>query len=108
MTQRTDALIVALCGSTRFRAEIEAATRELTLGGCIVLAPGVFVHDDAEQVTDVEKAALDALHLEKIRLADVVHVVNPYGYVGESTKAEIRYAQWLGKPVSYLVREVTR
>jgi hypothetical protein len=95
------AQIVVICGSTRFRAEIEAANRELTLAGHIVLAPGVFGHA-GDEVTNVQKIALDVLHLEKIRLASAVYVVNPGGYVGESTRAEIRYAEQLGKPVSYL------
>jgi hypothetical protein len=101
MRDRSGSPIVAICGSTRFRTEIEAANRELTLAGHIVLAPGVFGHT-GDEVTNVQKIALDALHLEKIRLASAVYVVNPGGYVGESTRAEIRYAERLGKPVSYL------
>lgn len=93
--------IVVICGSTRFRAELEAANRELTLAGNIVLAPGVFVHA-GDEVTNAQKIALDVLHLEKIRLASAVYVVNPGGYVGRSTGAEIRYAKRLGKPVTYL------
>jgi hypothetical protein len=34
-----------------------------------------------------------------------VYVVDPDGYVGESTRREIAYAQSLGKPVRYLSRE---
>lgn len=48
-----------------------------------------------------QKAALGALHLAKIDLADRVVVVNPGGYVGESTRREIRYAHRTGKPVEY-------
>ena len=44
---------------------------------------------------------LDALHLRKIDLADRVLVVNPGGYVGESTGREIAYARATGKPVSF-------
>jgi hypothetical protein len=53
------------------------------------------------QITDEQKAVLGTLHLAKIDLADCVLVVNPGGYVGESTRREIRYAHQAGKPVEY-------
>ncbi len=89
--------IVCLCGSIRFVEQMRAASRELTFAGVIVLAPG---EADAV-VTAQQKAALDALHLHKIDLADRVLVVNPGGYVGESTSREIAYARATGKPVSF-------
>lgn len=95
-------LVVVICGSTRFRAEMTAANRDLTLAGRIVLGPGVFGHD-GDPVTDEQKTALDALHLAKIRLADQVYVVNPGGYIGDSTSREIAYALEHGKPVHYLI-----
>jgi hypothetical protein len=97
--------IVCICGSTRFAAEMGAANHELTLAGVIVLAPGVFSQAQGreadEPLTDEQKAALGALHLRKIDLADRVLIVNPGGYIGESTSKEIAYAQATGKPVSY-------
>ncbi|MFN8192746.1 MAG: hypothetical protein U0R80_00515 [Nocardioidaceae bacterium] len=94
--------IVCLCGSTRFADEMRAANRDLTFAGAIVVAPGVFTHREPPgQVTSEQKAALDALHLHKIDLADRVLVVNPGGYVGESTSREIAYARATGKPVSF-------
>lgn len=81
------------------------ANRDLTFAGVIVVAPGILTHpgdDDAdEKITTEQKAALDALHLRKIDLADRVLVVNPGGYVGESTSREIAYARASGKPVSF-------
>ncbi|MYX15621.1 hypothetical protein GTY67_19895 [Streptomyces sp. SID8374] len=97
--------IVCICGSTRFAAEMLAANRDLTFAGVIVVAPGVFAHpgdrETGERITGEQKAALDALHLRKIDLADRVLVVNPGGYVGESTSREIAYARATGKPVSF-------
>ncbi len=52
-------------------------------------------------ITNEQKIALDALHLHKIDLADRVLVVNPGGYIGESTSKEIAYAQATGKPISF-------
>lgn len=98
--------IVTICGSTRFRAEIAEANRRLTTGGYVVLAPGVFAHD-GDEITDQQKAALDRLHLQKIDLAGWIYVVNPGGYVGESTRREIDYAQQTGKTVQYLAALAT-
>lgn len=93
--------IAVLCGSTRFRKEIEDANHDLTLQGYIVLAPGVFHHTDEQHLDDEDKAALDRLHLRKIDMADVVMVVNPGGYIGHSTTTEIAYSNSLSKPVLY-------
>jgi hypothetical protein len=51
------------------------------------------------------KERLGAVHLQKIRMADEVYIVDPGGYLGESTRREIAYAESLGKPVRYLSRE---
>lgn len=97
--------IVCICGSTRFVDEMSAANRDLTFAGAIVVAPGVFLrpedHEAGESITHEQKAALDALHLRKIDLADRVLVVNPGGYVGESTSREIAYARATSKPISF-------
>lgn len=92
--------IVCLCGSARFTQEFRAVNRDLTLAGSIVVAPAE-LHAADDRITDEQKTALGALHLAKIDLADRVVVVNPGGYLGESTRREIRYAQQTGKPVEY-------
>lgn len=76
---------------------MRAANRELTFSGVIVLAPS----EADEAPTPEQKVVLDALHLRKIDLADRVLVVNPGGYVGESTRREIAYAEAAGKPVTF-------
>ena len=45
------------------------------------------------------KRRLGSVHFQKIRMADEVYVVGPGGYVGESTRREIAYAESLGGPV---------
>ncbi len=95
------ASVVTICGSTRFRDDIARVNRELTLAGYVVLAPGVFVHD-GDQVTDRDKERLDRLHLTKIDLASWIYVVNPGGYIGDSTRREIAYSTSTGKPAWYL------
>ena len=89
--------IVCICGSVRFADEMRAANRDLTLAGVIVLAPS-----EADVViTPEQKTVLDALHLRKIDLADRVLIVNPGGYIGESTSREIAYARSIGTPVAF-------
>lgn len=95
--------IVCLSGSTRFRNTFQTTDRLLTLRGYIVLSCGVFGHAEGLTLTDQDKANLDALHLAKIDIADSVFVINPGGYIGPSTRAEIAYAQANGKPIVYLV-----
>lgn len=73
----------------------------LTLQGFIVLAPGVFPPHD-QSITPEKKIDLDELHLRKIDMSDTIFVVNPHGYIGDSTKKEIRYAWATRKPVGYL------
>ncbi|MFT4294817.1 MAG: hypothetical protein QM582_05325 [Micropruina sp.] len=92
-----DPRIVCICGSTRFRDQIMEANQLLTLVGIIVLAPALFQHS-GDVVTDEQKRVLDELHLKKIDLADAVLVVDPGGYIGESTTREIAYVQSTGKP----------
>ncbi|WP_394426897.1 hypothetical protein [Streptomyces sp. SGAir0957] len=95
MTDRPE--IVCICGSTRFVEEMRAANRALTLAGVIVVAPS----EVDGPVTEEQKTALAALHLHKIDLAERVLIVNPGGYIGESTSREIAYAHATGKPISF-------
>ncbi|MFI5808371.1 hypothetical protein [Streptomyces sp. NPDC051561] len=100
--------IVALCGSTRFWAELQEAVTRETAAGKITLAPGCnmkqphLLWDDARKAEDL-KARLDTLHRHKIDLADEVLIVAPGGYIGESTRSEIQYAQQLGRPIRYSI-----
>jgi hypothetical protein len=77
--------------------QMREANRELTFAGVIVVAPS----EADEAPTAEQKSVLDTLHLRKIDLADRVLIVNPGGYIGESTRREIAYAQAAGKPIRY-------
>lgn len=94
--------VVCLCGSTRFKDEYRAENQRLTMNGKIVLSVGLFGHADGIEFSDAQKKMLDELHKRKIDLADQVHVINPGGYIGDSTQSEIEYAEDTGTPVSYL------
>jgi cell division protein FtsB len=60
------------------------------------------VHGENVGITPEEKLQLDELHKRKIDLADEVLILNVGGYIGESTRSELEYAQLLGKPVRFL------
>ena len=99
--------VVCLCGSTRFKEEINATNAKLSLEGYLVISLGLFGHTDLPNLDwstngSERKIMLDELHKRKIDLADEVFVVNVGGYVGESTRSEIDYAVAHGKPVKYL------
>lgn len=93
--------VVTLCGSTRFRAEFDAADEQLTLAGFIVLRPGVWGHSKPVPMDDATKAELDRLHLAKIDMSDRVVVICPGRYIGESTLREIFHATKVGKVIEY-------
>lgn len=100
--------IVCLCGSTKFMEAFQNANLKLTLEGKIVLSVGTNTRSDAELTRQnyfddpAIKVRLDELHKRKIDLADEVFVLNVGGYIGESTRSEIEYAEEHGKPVYYL------
>ena len=45
---------------------------------------------------------LDDMHKRKIDMADEIFVINVGGYIGESTRSEIAYAEETGKKINYL------
>jgi deoxycytidylate deaminase len=99
--------VVCLCGSTKFKDQINATSAKLSLEGNLVISLGLFGHTDLPDVDWTTggselKRKLDELHKRKIDLADEILIVNVGGYVGESTQSEIEYAIARGKTVKYL------
>ena len=94
--------IVAIVGSSKFKAEHLGVAQKESLRGSIVLLAGFWHHVDKVPITDAQKESLDLLMLDKVELATEVFVVNPKGYVGHSTQRAIDPAVALGKPVRWL------
>jgi len=95
--------VITLCGSTRFKEEFLGAQKRLTLEGNIVISVGLFGHSGDDVVwTEGVKDMLDRQHLAKIDLADEIFVINVGGYIGDSTRCEIAYAEYKGKSITYL------
>ncbi len=105
--------VITLCGSTRFKDEFMRAQKQLTLAGNIVISVGLFGHSGDDEVWEnmdegtltKTKEMLDDMHKRKIDMADEIFVINPGGYIGESTASEISYARRTGKTVHYLEEE---
>ncbi len=107
--------IVCLCGSTRFSEAYQHANLEETLAGRIVLTIGADMKSDGELFEDLSpeqlaevKTQLDELHLFKIDLADEILVLNVDGYIGNSTRREVRYAKNKGKKIRWLEPDLHR
>ena len=102
--------VITLCGSTRFKDEFLEAQKRLTLEGNIVISVGLFGHSGDNEVWEnmdegtltKTKEMLDDMHKRKIDMADEIYVINVGGYIGESTRSEIEYAEATGKAVKYL------
>jgi hypothetical protein len=95
--------VITLCGSTKFKELFIAEAKRLTLEGNIVISVGLFGHSGDKEAFDFNtKEMLDDIHKEKIRMSDAIYVINPNGYIGESTMNEIKYAILLNKEIIYL------
>ena len=102
--------VITLCGSTRFRDQFMDAQKRLTLEGNIVISVGLYGHSGDEEVWEGmdegtltrTKEMLDDMHKRKIDMADGIFVINVGGYIGDSTRSEIAYAEAAGKNVFYL------
>ena len=102
--------VITLCGSTRFKDEFLREQKRLTLEGNIVISVGLFGHSGDNEVWESmdegtltkTKEMLDDMHKRKIDMSDEIFVINVGGYIGDSTKSEIAYAESTGKIVNYL------
>lgn len=103
--------VVCISGSMRFEDEMRLAAVEESVKGHVVVMPHVNMKRPLPVTLPAghdPKPGLDKLHLAKIDLADEVLVVAPGDYIGDSTRAEIAYAERHGKPVRrWLEHEVS-
>lgn len=84
---------VYVCGSFKFLSQIEELANMLINENIVVL---VSKNLDVHGILGC---------LEKIDQADVVHVVNPDGYIGKSVSVDIGYAYARKKPI-YVMRQI--
>lgn len=93
--------IITLCGSTRFKEQFEEANAILTLKGNIVISLGFFEKSEGVEITDEQAELFGIIHLKKIDMSDEIFVIDVDGYIGESTRKEIEYANKSGKKINY-------
>lgn len=95
--------VITPCGSTKFKEQYLEAQKRLTLEGNIVISVGLFGHSGDDEVwAEDTKAMLDDIHNRKMNMADEIFVIHVGGYIGESTRNEIAYAESQGIDVRYL------
>lgn len=97
---------LTLCGSIRFMDKILEVHEQLELEGYVVI--GIVQHVMERPYTTEEEELLDVIHKKKIDMADGIYVVNVGGYIGNSTRNEIEYAEKTGKDVMYLEKTSNR
>lgn len=95
---------VVICGSRRFKPEIQEFARKLEELGVVVYEP--YLHQGQEEWEKMSEPyknftalGLTHDHFYKIKMADVVFVYNKDGYSGVSTTLEIGCALALSKPI---------
>jgi len=94
-------MIVTICGSMRFEKKMQEIARNLEIKkGYCVLQP-IYKVSKAKVETYEELENIYKSHLQKIDISNAIYVANIGGYIGESTKQEIEYAENAGKKVFY-------
>lgn len=100
--------IICFCGSSRFIPEMAVQMWGCEKDGYICLGMNLLPNGYCDKVPDhlaeFEGVAdiMDELHLHKIDLSDIVFIYNKGGYIGESTRNEIKYAKKQNKIITYL------
>lgn len=89
-----------ICGSMRFEKEMQDIAYYLeTQKGYNILQCIYIVEGNKPALEDLK--AIELAHYRKIDISDGIYVLNIGGYIGESVRKEIAYAQQLGKEIIY-------
>lgn len=97
-----EALVVTLCGSTRFQQAFRETAMALAEKGIVSMGLTVSPPVPTVQLDKDFKETLDLLHMAKIVHSDAVVVLNVCGYIGDSTLRELSFAERIDRPVFYL------
>lgn len=96
---------VVICGSAKFKTEMSNFVEKLEKLGVVVY--GLYSRKESKDEWDnlsedyKKFVALGSTHAHfyKIRMADVVFVYNPNGYIGNGATMEIGFAVAVDKPI---------
>lgn len=86
---------LTLCGSARFEKEFKKADKLLSLAGHVVYSLAVYPSDaeGKDWYTAIQKDVLDTVHKLKILNSEGIVLIAPNGYIGDSTRSELRFAK---------------
>lgn len=93
--------VITLCGSTKFKEQFDQTNAFLTLQGNIVISVAFFEQTEGFEKTKEQADILGEVHFRKIDISDEIFVIDVNGYIGDSTKKEIEYAEKKGKVIRY-------
>ncbi len=102
---------VCICGSKRYKQDIDQLTNRLFDLGITVFEPDIKepINESAligdKHTTQIIFAGLTLKHFDWIRKADATFIFNKDGYIGNSVTLELGYATALGKPIYALEAE---
>ena len=89
-----------ICGSMRFEKEMQKIALELETKHSMNIIQSTYNVDCLSlSVTDIDM--LEQMHCQKIDISDGIYVVDINGYIGQSVKNEIEYAQQNNKEIIY-------
>lgn len=94
--------VITLCGSAKFKKKWIEVSKNLIESGYFVRSIEIFSKADNIKLNPEFRNFLEQLHLEKIDQSDAIFVINPNGYIGESTSKEIKYAESKKKQIFFL------
>lgn len=95
-----DIKVITICGSMRYSKKMIKIAEELELKEGYAVIQCVY-NVDGQKYEGIDASILDKIHRKKIDISDAIYVVNINGYIGESTRKEIEYANNNGKEVIY-------
>lgn len=102
MSEKWKYKMITLCGSTKFKDDFMKAAKDLHLKGWIVLNSEIFSKADHIELDSYQLDMIVDMHYEKILRSDAICVINKNGYIGNSTRNEIKFALNHGKDVYYM------
>lgn len=96
---------VVICGSKKYKDEINKFAKELQKLGVVVFEPNFeeVVHEDffvkSKPITKAIFKGLTLEHFDWIRKAEVCFIYNKDNYAGVSVSMEMGFASAMGKPI---------
>lgn len=92
--------VITICGSMRYSKQMMKIAEDLELKEGYAVIQCVY-NVDGLKYEGLDASILDKIHRKKIDISDAIYVVNINGYIGNSTKNEIKYAKNKGKGIIY-------